>query len=132
MHILCSFVQGEDKWTVAHISRDVESGELSTLLSKQQMVGVQNVWHSTQVEVLALERVERLTATAFEAVICTTTDSTTKAATTLSQRTRIVAKIPRWEWEIPRVERETRAYQLLQQKDPELAPRFLGHIREGD
>jgi hypothetical protein len=30
-------------WTVAHISRDVESGELKTSLSEQQLAGVQNV-----------------------------------------------------------------------------------------
>ena len=121
-----------DDWTVANISRDHGSGELKVSLSTQQLASVQNVWHSTQIGVLELERVERLTATAFEAVISTTTSPTQQAATLSSQWSRLVAKIARFEWEIPRVERETRAYQLLQQKDSELAPRFLGHIREGD
>ncbi|OAL56906.1 alpha-galactosidase A [Pyrenochaeta sp. DS3sAY3a] len=129
---LPSLPYNDDNWTVAHISRDVGSGELRTSLSKQRMATVQNVWHSTEVDVLDLERVERLTATAFEAVICATTHSTLNAATILPHRSRIVAKIARFEWEIPRIERETRAYQLLEQKDPGLAPRFLGHIREGD
>ncbi|CAG8368382.1 unnamed protein product [Penicillium salamii] len=40
----------------------------------------------------------------------------------------IIAKIARFEWEIPRVERETRAYQLLEGSG--LSPRFLGHIHE--
>ncbi|KAF1359209.1 alpha-galactosidase A [Lizonia empirigonia] len=122
----------DDNWNVAHISRDIGSGELRTLLSQQQLAGVQNVWHSTQVDILDLERAERLTAATFEAVVCKKTDSNTKRAITLPLRPKLIAKIARFEWEIPRVERETRAYQLLQQKDPALAPRFLGHIREGD
>lgn len=59
---LPSLPYSEDNWTVAHVFRDVESGELRTSLSEQQLAGVQNVWHSTQVDVLDLERVERLTA----------------------------------------------------------------------
>lgn len=44
----------------------------------------------------------------------------------------MIAKIARFEWEIPRIEHETRIYQLLHQKHAvDLAPRFLGHIREG-
>jgi hypothetical protein len=42
--------------------------------------------------------------------------------------TTIIAKIARFEWEIPRIERETRAYQLLEGSG--LSPRFLGHIHE--
>ncbi|KAJ8113761.1 hypothetical protein OPT61_g4185 [Boeremia exigua] len=122
----------DDTWTVAHISRDPESGELRTSLTTQQLGGVQNAWHSTQVDVLDLERVERLTATAFEAVVRETTKPTPTAATILPRHSRFVAKIARFEWEIPRIERETRAYQLLQQKESDLAPRFLGHIREGN
>lgn len=122
----------DDNWNVAHISRDVNSGELQTSLLQQQLAGVQNVWHSTQVDILDLERVERLTAATFEAVVCETTDSNTKTSITHPYHCKLIAKIARFEWEIPRIERETRAYQLLQQKDPALTPRFLGHIREGD
>jgi hypothetical protein len=42
--------------------------------------------------------------------------------------TTIIAKIARFEWEIPRIERETSAYRLLDGSG--LAPRFLGHIHE--
>lgn len=42
--------------------------------------------------------------------------------------TSIIAKTARFEWEIPQIERETRAYQLL--KGSGLSPRFLGHIHE--
>lgn len=40
----------------------------------------------------------------------------------------VIAKIARFEWEIPRIEQETRAYQLLDGQG--LAPRFLAHIHE--
>lgn len=40
----------------------------------------------------------------------------------------MIAKIARFEWEVPRIERETIAYQLLEGSGP--APRFLAHIHE--
>ncbi|KAL2867389.1 uncharacterized protein BJX67DRAFT_85035 [Aspergillus lucknowensis] len=42
--------------------------------------------------------------------------------------TTMIAKIARFEWEIPHIERGTRAYQLLEGSG--LAPRFLAHIHE--
>jgi hypothetical protein len=75
---LPSLPYSDDKWTTAYISRDAESGELRTSLSERQLAGVQNLWHSTQINVLNLERVERLTVTASVAMICGITDPTTK------------------------------------------------------
>ncbi|KAK7416615.1 hypothetical protein QQX98_005086 [Neonectria punicea] len=40
----------------------------------------------------------------------------------------LLERIARFGWEIPRIERETHAYRLLQSTD--IAPRFLGHIIE--
>lgn len=40
----------------------------------------------------------------------------------------MIAKIPRFEWKLPRIEQETRLYQLLEGSG--LAPRFLGHVHE--
>lgn len=116
----------DDNWTVAHITRDVKSGELKTSFLKHQIAGVKNVWHSIKVDVLNLKRIEQLSATTFEATVY---DSTTQETNSLPAK--IVAKIARFEWEIPRIERETRAYQLLGQLEAGLAPRFLGHIHEG-
>lgn len=43
----------------------------------------------------------------------------------------MIAKIARFEWEIHRIERETRAYlALLQHGASDVAPRFLGHVHE--
>ncbi|KAF2789273.1 alpha-galactosidase A [Melanomma pulvis-pyrius CBS 109.77] len=120
----------DDSWTVASISRNVESGQLRTSLSGQQLAGVRNIWHGVRVDVLNLSRVERLTAATFEAVVCEST-TPSMAPPPPSPPPTVIAKIARFEWEIPRIERETRAYQLLQQREPDLAPRFLGHIHEG-
>jgi tRNA A-37 threonylcarbamoyl transferase component Bud32 len=38
-------------------------------------------------------------------------------------------RFARFEWEIPRIERETQVYHLLQETG--IAPRFLGHVHEG-
>lgn len=44
----------------------------------------------------------------------------------------MIVKIARFEWEIRRIERETRAYQVLGQRGAsDVAPRFLGHVHEG-
>lgn len=40
----------------------------------------------------------------------------------------VIARIAHFEWEIPRTEQETRAYQLLEESG--LAPRFLDHVHE--
>ncbi|KAJ5323111.1 hypothetical protein N7452_011400 [Penicillium brevicompactum] len=112
----------EDEWTVAHISRDEVSGDLRTFISNRALASVKCRWHHTLVDCLELERTKALTASAFEAISHSTLPSISQAPA------KVIAKIARFEWEIPRIERETRAYQLL--KRSELVPRFLGHIHE--
>lgn len=68
---------------------------------------------------LEVEKTKLLTATDFEAI--------SHSAVSEPSET-IIAKIARFEWEIPRIARETRAYQLLEGSG--LTPRFLGHIHE--
>lgn len=122
-------------WTVAHISRHPGSGKLDAMLSHKNLAAVQNVWHTTRIDVLDLDRTVQLTAAAFEAVLATpavlSSVSTFPHSPPLPKMT-VIAKIARFEWEIPRIERETRAYQILQQEQqaPNLAPRFLGHLHE--
>ncbi|KAF3070624.1 alpha-galactosidase A [Daldinia childiae] len=114
----------DEDWTVACISRDKATGDLKTSLSSRTLAGVKCQWHSIRVDCLELEKIKQLTAMAFEAVpqpalsysIFPTTPTT------------MIAKIARFEWEVPRIEQETRAYQLLE--DSELAPRFLAHVHE--
>lgn len=109
-------------WTVTHISRDETTGDLRYSISTRTLAGVKCQWHPTLVNCLELKRTQLLTALAFEAV------SPSALATNSQSPPTIVAKIARFDWEIPRIDRETRAYQLLDGSG--LAPRFLGHIHE--
>ncbi|KAJ0415800.1 hypothetical protein BJY00DRAFT_326751 [Aspergillus carlsbadensis] len=111
-----------DDWTVARISRDATSGALKTSFSTRALSGVKCQWHSTLVDCFDLEKTKLLTETAFEAVSHSPIPSIPHPPET------IIAKIARFEWEIPRIEGETKAYQLLEGSG--LAPRFLGHIHE--
>lgn len=111
-----------EEWTVAHISRDETSGDLKTSISNRTLAGVNCQWHPTLVNCLELEKTKLLTAMAFEAVSHSILPIIFQPSKT------IIAKMARFEWEISRIERETRAYQLLEGSG--LAPRFLGHIHE--
>ncbi|KAF5586419.1 cyclin f-box [Fusarium pseudocircinatum] len=111
-----------EEWTVAHISRDKTSGELKISISSRTLAGVRCRWHRTQVDCLELEKTKQLTAMASEAI------SHSILPVALPPSATIIAKIARFEWELPRIEQETKAYQLLE--GSELAPRCLGHIHE--
>lgn len=114
--------RNDEEWTVARISRDASSGDLKTSVSNKTLAGVECRWHPTQIDCLELKKTEQLTAMALEVV-----SHSIHPATLLSSAP-MIAKIARFEWELPRIEQETRAYQLLEGSD--LAPRFLGHIHE--
>ena len=109
-------------WTVAHISRDEITGDLRSSFSTRTLTGVKCQWHPTLVNCLELKRTQILTALTFEALSPSALPTITQSSST------IIAKIARFDWEIPRIDRETRAYQLLEGSG--LAPRFLGHIHE--
>ncbi|KAK4179774.1 hypothetical protein QBC36DRAFT_343483 [Triangularia setosa] len=111
-----------EEWTVAHISRDKTSGDLKISILNRTLAGVNCQWHHTRIDCLELEKTKQLTAMAFEAV------SHSILPITLPSPATMIAKIARFEWELPRIERETRAYQLLEGSG--LAPRFLGHVHE--
>lgn len=113
-----------DEWTVAHISRDGTSGDLKFSLSNRELAGVKCQWHRTLVNCLELEKINLLTAMTFEATI----SHSILPILAQSPVNTIIAKIARFEWEIPRIQNETRAYQLLEGSG--LSPRFLGHIHE--
>lgn len=113
----------KEDWTVASISRDGVTGNLQTILEKKKLLGVSCLWHQTHISCLEIDRVEQLTATAFEAKMPLSLISSKE-----TQTPTVIAKIARFEWEVPRIERETRAYQLLESSG--LAPRFLAHVHE--
>ncbi|KAI9732717.1 MAG: hypothetical protein M1818_007451 [Claussenomyces sp. TS43310] len=111
-----------DDWTIAYVSRDSASHKLKASLSQRQLNGVRQVWHPQWVDCLKLKRLKQLTGAAFE---CTWAPGTPQSQHSTGT---MIAKIARFEWEIPRMERETQAYRHLE--GSELAPRFLGHIHE--
>ncbi|KAK4119312.1 hypothetical protein N657DRAFT_674964 [Parathielavia appendiculata] len=113
----------EAEWTVAHISRDATDGNLRTSFSNRALAGVNCRWHNLLIDYLGLEKSKQFTATAFEATV-------PPGVLPLGQTTRaaVTAKIARFEWEVPRIEQETKAYQLLE--GSVLAPRFLAHVHE--
>lgn len=111
-----------EEWTVAFISRDKTSGDLKTSVLNRTLAGVKGQWHHIKVDCLELEKIKQLTAMTFEAV----SHSILPAA--LPYPATIIAKMARFEWEVPRIEQETRAYQLLEGSG--LAPRFLAHVYE--
>lgn len=111
-----------EEWTVATISRDKTSGDVRTALSNRTLAGVHCPWHPAKVDCLDLERTRQLTVMASEVISHSPTLPSSQAAT-------MVAKIARFEWELPRIRQETRAYQLLE-KGCGLAPRFLAHLHE--
>ena len=113
----------EGEWNIAQISRDLATSELKASLRSIQLAGVQDTWHPTFVNCLELLRIRQLTAATFEASC-----STQHLLAPSTSVTRVIAKIARFEWEIPRIERETRAYKILENTG--IAPRFLGHIHE--
>ncbi|CAK1356045.1 uncharacterized protein RHO25_000312 [Cercospora beticola] len=123
----------DPSWKVAQIFRQPGSSKLNVVLSYRNLAAVQNVWHSIRVDVLDLDKVVQLTAAAFEAMLPTSTIiSSASASHSSSREVRVIAKIARFEWEIPRIERETRAYQILEQQQVAsgITPRFLGHLHE--
>lgn len=111
-----------EKWTTAHISRHKISKDLEYTLSDRRLAGINNQWHRLSIDCLSLEKTKQLTAMVFEAVShsCVTTHHDLQPT--------IIVKIARFEWELPRIEQETRAYQLLE--GSEIGPRFLGHVHE--
>ena len=110
----------EENWNMAHISRDPATSGLKTALQSVALAGVRDsdIWHPTSVGCLEVSRKRQLTGATFEASCPTLSPPVTE----------VIAKIARFEWEIPRIEQETRAYKILENTG--IGPRFLGHIHE--
>ncbi|KAK3683744.1 hypothetical protein B0T22DRAFT_443753 [Podospora appendiculata] len=102
-----------DDRTVVHISRDPTTKELQSTLSNQKLPGVPSG-----------EKTRTLSAAAYE---CRSVRDHRPGSPSNGSQT-MVAKIARFEWEVPRIVSETRAYKLLDGSG--VAPRFLGHIHE--
>ncbi|KAI0398723.1 alpha-galactosidase A [Xylaria palmicola] len=122
MDIIPQIPYDDSNWSIAHISRDPETGELQSSLSQAPLKGVTRTWHPELIDLMELERVNSLTALTQE---CTWRRDSPRFC---DPSTVMIAKMARFEWEIPYIENETRAYALLEGTG--FSPRFLGHILE--
>ena len=85
-------------WTTMTVGRD-EHGSLTRSLSFAPLAAVMTLWHPKQIDILTLSRVRRFNLRTYEVEW-----EGNKTA---------VAKIARFEFEIPQVERETQVYRAL-------------------
>lgn len=113
----------DTEWTMACISRGQESRDLRAILSNRALAGVKCSWHQTRNDCLELQRTAQLTSTAYEATL-----HSDLLAGRPSTPVTVVVKAARFEWEVARIGRETRAYQLL--GGTGVASRFLAHVHE--
>lgn len=120
----------QDDWTVAHISRDPDTNELTASLSSRELAGVDgaDIWHPVVIDCLWLKKLELLTPATYECSWSQGQVLHRYGSQTAASNPTMIAKIARFEWEMPRIVQETRAYRLLEGTG--LAPRFLGHIHE--
>ncbi|KAJ5178625.1 uncharacterized protein N7500_001324 [Penicillium coprophilum] len=112
----------DDTWNMAYVSRDPSSGEIIMDLQHKAFIGITDLWHPVLIDCLELKRVRQLTATAYEAIYtCDESSSATRSPL-------VIAKVARFEWELPRLSAETLVYRSLENTG--LAPRFIGHVHE--
>lgn len=106
-------------WTKIAITRN-EDGSLAVTPSHDPLKEITFTWHEKRIDVLSLPRINRLRSGVFE---------------TLYEGRPAVAKIACFDWQIPRLTRETWAYCVITQTQqlgdgPGIAPEFLGHLTE--
>lgn len=104
------------------IFRDSD-GAIQSTFSGAPLPGIEAVWHLQKFDVLSLKRVQRHRENVHEVLF--------NGRTTIS-------KIARWTWEIPRIDNETRVYEMFDQyqrqhpDESHIALKFLGHLTEDD
>jgi len=103
-------------WNVGHVGYDSASGEPVFLhTAKDDLPGVQTIWHATCIDHLELRKLERFR------------QNIHIVSYPLFDRP-VVAKFTEFPWQTPYLEAETAAYQWIEGSD--IAPRFLGHLTE--
>ncbi|KAH8179051.1 alpha-galactosidase A [Sarocladium implicatum] len=111
----------DSPWTVMSITRN-NRGQTTFTVSTEPLPEIQTIWHDRRVDVLSLKRTRRFRSGVHEVQY---------------NGAPAIAKIACFEWEIPRLERETWAYSVLAQHqqshptEPPISPNFLAHVTEG-
>ncbi|KAB5559954.1 alpha-galactosidase A [Coniochaeta sp. 2T2.1] len=116
---LPDLLPSDSAWITMIISRDEDSGLLTSTTSTDPLPEIRTAWHEQRVNVLSLERTRRLRSGVHEVSY---------------NGSPAVAKIACFEWDVARIERETWAYEVLAKHSDEgtapVAPTFLGHLTE--
>jgi predicted Ser/Thr protein kinase len=103
-------------WNKGHISQDTSNMRPHFAeITKAQLPGITKVWHPLQIDYLELQMGKKLRSNVYEAT-CPRFNST------------IIAKFARFEWEMPRLDAETSAYQWIENQ--QIGPKLLGHLSE--
>lgn len=128
-NILPSLPYSENHWNTAYVSRSDTTGDLECTLSKRDLPGVQDIWHTKIINFLDLEKTQQLGLLAQECIWKqdVTTDATRPEDD--SRQKPMIAKIARFPWEVQYIEAETKIYKLIEHRG--IGSRFLGHIHEG-
>ncbi|RFU77949.1 alpha-galactosidase a precursor [Trichoderma arundinaceum] len=99
-----------------HVSRNPTTGDAHfAAVSKARLPGITKLWHPTRIDHLELRMGRKLRSNVYEAT-CSRFSST------------IIAKLARFPWEVPQLEKETTAYEWIDSH--EIGPAFLGHLIE--
>lgn len=103
-------------WNKAHISQNFETGDpYFSTISKLQLPSVTNTWHPSYIDHLMLRVEQKLRSNVYE-VTCPSFTSP------------IIAKLARFEWEVPQLEAETAAYGWIE--GLRVGPAFVSHLTE--
>ncbi|KAK0388053.1 hypothetical protein NLU13_4297 [Sarocladium strictum] len=111
----------DSPWTVMTVMRN-DHGQITFTVSTEPLPKIQTIWHDQCVDVLSLKRARRFRSGVHEVQY---------------KGTPAIVKIACFEWEIPRLERETWAYSVLAQhqkshpSEPLVSPNFIAHVTEG-
>lgn len=110
----------DSPWTTMSIWRD-KGGSIASSISTWPLLGILTTWHERRINVLSLTRTRGIRLRVHEVQY----DGGTA-----------IAKIARFQWETPLIERETWAYSIISRhhsqhaNEPPIAPNFLGHLVE--
>lgn len=111
----------KDGWTKMKIVRQSADAPLRIIATNHPFPVIETVWHSEKIDVLSLKQIKRHRSNVHEV---------------LYGEIAAISKIAAFDWEISRLERETWAYSILDQRqcpefgEPKMSPRVLGHLAE--
>ncbi|KAI1260731.1 hypothetical protein F5Y18DRAFT_404355 [Xylariaceae sp. FL1019] len=106
-------------WNKGHVAKDTATGERAFVKTETvQFAGVKNIWHPVKLNEFDFTQQSRIRQRVH---VSTHPD--------LNNGKPVLIKLAVWPWEIPSMEIETTAYQLIDGHG--IGPKFLGHVTEG-